>query len=163
MKKSLVLLAICIAGILTAKAQSDYKSAIGGRLGSPLSFSYKTFITKPGAIELNAGFAPLVYGAYFRVGGMYQHHFPIGDIDGFKWYVGGGAFFDIYSYKGGYGGYGNTSFGINAVGGVDYKFKTIPLNLSADWMPSILFGNNLYYSSNFRPGYGAVSVRYVLK
>lgn len=151
--------------VLSVKAQSDYKSAIGGRIGSPISFSYKHFITQPGAIELNAGFAPLVYGAYFRIGAMYQHHFPIAPVEGLKWYVGGGIFFDIYSYKNNYSNknYGSGSLGVNGVGGVDYKFKNIPLNLSADWMPSLLFGKDLYYSSNFRPGYGAISVRYVLK
>ncbi len=153
---------MCFVGIISAKAQSDYKSAIGGRFGSPNAFSYKTFITKPGAIELNVGFAAPIYGTFIRLGGMYQHHFPIGDIDGFKWYVGGGPFFDIYSYKNGYGDYGSTSLGINAVGGVDYKFKTIPLNLSADLMPSIFLGKDLYYNSNFR-GYGGLSVRYVIK
>ena len=167
MKKSSILLAIFLFGILCASAQSDYKSAIGGRLGSPISFSFKQFITKAGAIELNAGFAPVGWGSYFRLGGMYQHHFPIGNVEGLKWYVGGGVFVDFYHYDDIYRGsnyhYSKSSPGINAVGGVDYKFSSIPLNVSADWMPSFFFNGDLYYSSRIRPGYGAVSVRYVLK
>ena len=166
MKKPIIIIeAFFFLGILSVKAQSDYKSAIGARLGVPVSFSYKHFITKAGALELNAGFAHEGYGFnYVRIGGMYQHHFPIGSVEGFKWYIGGGPFVDLYSYDiytSNYG-YSKSAVGINAVGGVDYKFKKIPLNLSADWMPSVFLGGNLYYS-NFRPGYGAVSVRYVLK
>ena len=148
---------VAMASISNVRAQ-DYKTALGIKF-YPGAVSVKHFVNDKGAIEGLGYFWK--YGT--RITGLYEYHMDIKDLDGLKWYVGGGAFFDIYSYKGGYGGYGNTSFGINAVGGVDYKFKTIPLNLSADWMPSILFGNNLYYSSNFRPGYGAVSVRYVLK
>jgi len=171
MKNSVILLVFFLIAIVNAKAQknmakgSDYTSAIGGRLGVPISFSYKHFITKAGALEGNAGFAHESYGFnYFRIGGMYQHHFPIAPVEGLKWYVGGGAFIDFYSYDN-YARnnkYSKTSPGINGVGGIDYKFKTVPLNLSADWTPSIFLGRDLYYSA-FRPGYGAVSVRYVLK
>ncbi|MEO5996713.1 MAG: hypothetical protein ABIN89_08270 [Chitinophagaceae bacterium] len=166
MKKLIILVAIFSGVFIGANAQSDYKSAIGGRLGSPISFSFKQFIIKDaGAIELNAGFAPVGYGAYFRIGGMYQHHFPIKPVEGLKWYVGGGIFADFYHYDNQHDGYGysKSSPGVNAVGGVDYKFKTIPLNLSADWTPSLFFNGDLYYSGRFRPGYGAISVRYVLK
>jgi len=163
MKKSIILTAIFSLVFLVASAQGDYKSAIGGRLGVPLSFSYKHFFTKAGALEGNIGVAHEGYGFnYVRIGGMYQHHFPIGSIEGFKWYVGGGLFIDFYQYDDHISGYANSSFGLNAVGGVDYKFPRIPLNLSADWMPSFFFNGDLYYDS-FRPGYGAFSVRYVLK
>jgi hypothetical protein len=166
MKKLTFLLGIFLTfAALSTQAQSEYKSAIGARLGLPVSFSYKHFITERGALEGNVGFGRSGYlngWNYFRVGGMYQHHFPIGDIEGFKWYVGGGAFVQFNSYPDYFNnfGYSKTSLGINGVGGVDYKFKNIPLNLSADWMPTIFIGD--YYQS-FGGGYGAVSVRYVLR
>jgi hypothetical protein len=166
MKKTVVLLTICILGMTGVKAQSDYKSAIGGRLGTPISVSYKYFFTKPGALEGYAGFSHPDFGFnFFRIGGMYQHHFDIKPVEGLKWYVGGGVLIDFFSYNRYYNNqdFASTAVGINAVGGVDYKFKQIPLNLSADWTPTVLIGDNLYYSSNFRGGYLAVSVRYVLK
>lgn len=122
-------------------------------------------VPEAGALEGNVGFGRSGYlngWNYFRIGGMYQHHFPIGDIEGFKWYVGGGAFLQFNSYPDYFDSfdYSRTGLGINGVGGVDYKFKNIPLNLSADWMPTVYVGN--YYQS-FGGGYGAVSVRYVLR
>jgi len=167
MKKSIILAAFFSLFILGVTAQSDYKSAIGGRLGVPLSFSYKHFITKAGALEGNAGLAHDRFGFnYFRLGGMYQHHFPIGTIPGFKWYVGGGVFLDLYQYDDfvrNNHSYSKTALGLNAVGGVDYKFKTIPLNLSVDWMPVLFLGRGDHPYKTFRASYGAFSVRYVLK
>ena len=165
MKKSPYLLIVVALFIVhTTQAQSEYKSAIGGRIGNPFAFSIKHFITEAGAIEGYAGFSNATYGANFNpvLGGMYQHHFPIGDIDGFKWYVGGGALLQFYSYKdkdnnGYYDGYSKTGFGLNGVGGIDYKFKKIPLNLSADWMPTIFLTD---VPDNFYPGYGSIAARY---
>jgi hypothetical protein len=91
---------------------------------------------------------------------MYQHHFPIGDIEGFKWYVGGGALVQFYSYDN-YDShdYSETGFALNAVGGVDYKFRDIPLNLSADIMPAIFISRT---PDDF-VGYGGISVRYTFR
>ena len=171
MKKSIVLLAVFCVSVLCVNAQkkqmvtgSDYQGAIGLRVGEPVSVSFKYFITKPGAIEAYAGFwhEPAISGFnYFRIGTMYQHHFPIPPVEGLKWYVGGGMFAQFFSYGKGYDDYNSTILGINAVGGIDYKFKNIPLNLSADWMPTIFVGKT-YYSS-FGAGYGGISARYTFK
>lgn len=148
-------------------AQSEYKSAVGGRIGTPIAGSIKHFISDAGALEGYAGFrgAGVSYykGVNFTIGAMYQHHFPIGDIEGFKWYVGGGALVQFYSYEDGFNDkdYSSTGLALNGVGGVDYKFKNIPLNLSADWMPTF-FLNKTYYS-NFGVGYGGIAARYTFR
>jgi hypothetical protein len=145
------------------QAQSDYKTAIGGRAGVPIAGSIKHFISEAGALEGYLGFLSK-YGSNVNVtiGGMYQHHFPIGDIAGFKWYVGGGALVQFYSYDN-YDNnnhdYSETGFALNAVGGVDYKFRDIPLNLSADIMPAIFISN----TPDGVVGYGGISVRYTFK
>jgi len=167
MKKITLLFALAVTMVVSTQAQSSYKSAIGGRFGDPLvSFSYKQFVTKPGAIEVHAGFNH--YGGFadygfnsFTFGAQYQHHFPIGSIEGFKWYIGGGALATTYAYGDYYDNFGYKKIrpGVNAVGGVDYKFKKIPLNLSADVMPTIYFGEGYY--DTFRP-LGGVAVRYTL-
>ena len=92
---------------------------------------------------------------------MYQHHFPIGDIQGFQWYVGGGALVQFFNLDENPNHYSSTGFGLNGVGGVDYKFKGIPLNVSADWMP-VFFLNKTYYP-NFGAGYGGLAVRYTFR
>jgi hypothetical protein len=147
------------------QAQSEYKTAVGGRIGTPIAGSIKHFIFDAGALEGYAGFrgaGDVVYsGINFTLGVMYQHHFPIGDIEGFQWYVGGGAMVQFYRYDVNVNDYSSTGIALNGVGGVDYKFRNIPLNLSADWMPTF-FLNKTYYS-NFGAGYGGIAARYTFR
>jgi hypothetical protein len=160
---------IIIANLLmiqNSQAQSDYKSAIGGRFGIPIAGSIKHFISQAGALEGYAGFRDAgsrheYSGANIVIGGMYQHHFPIGNIEGFKWYIGGGVLVQFFNVENNPDDYSSTGFALNGVGGVDYKIKGIPLNLSADWMPAF-FLNKTYYD-NAQLGYGAIAVRYVFK
>ena len=162
MKKTAYLLIVLILLIATAsKAQSEYKSAIGGRAGIPIAGSIKHFISRAGALEGYAGFISK-YGTNVNitVGGMYQHHFPIADIAGFKWYVGGGGLVQFFSYKNYRSDdYSEAAIGINGVGGVDYKFRGIPLNVSADFMPVFFLGDT---PDDFF-AYGGLAVRYTFR
>jgi hypothetical protein len=164
----LTLIAFVFLTLNQTWAQSDYKTAIGGRLGAPIAGSIKHFITEAGALEGYLGFRDAGSTIYYNginvtIGGMYQHHFPIGDIDGFKWYIGGGALIQFYDLddNNNHEDYSSTGFALNAVGGVDYKFKSIPLNLSVDWMPTV-FLNKTYYD-NPDLGYGGIGVRYTFR
>ncbi len=164
MKKLKLALFACalIASVNVAQGQvQDYKSAIGLRLGYPISLSYKTFITEPGAIEAYVGFRGYSFYRYFNLGAMYQHHFPINasGLEGLAWFVGGGANLLFYSWDSGFANDGNFGVGINAAIGLDYKFKDIPLNLSIDWIPTFYVTG---YLSGFGGGLGALSARYVL-
>jgi hypothetical protein len=155
-----------LAFSLRSVAQSNYESAIGIRAGIPVAASLKHFISGPGAIEVNAGFwhDPVSYGfTYFTIGAMYQYHFPINAVEGLKWYIGGGALAQFYSYNSSWGDNkpSSTAFGINAVGGLDYKFANIPLNLSADWTPTIFIARAYY--NTFQPGYGGICARYTFR
>lgn len=162
MKKVLVLTALVLG--LNTYAQ-DYKNSIGIRLGSGyydlVSASYKTFITKPGALEFNLGFKPSSHYNYdwtsVSVSGAYQHHFPIGNIDGFKWYVGGGlvasnSFSDYDNYSG-------FSLGIFPTGGVDFKLKNAPFAFSVDVRPTVHVVEGFTYYNNFYLN-GGVTARY---
>lgn len=142
----------------------DYKSAIGLRLGYPVSLSYKTFISEPGAIEGVLGFRGYSYYSWLNLSAFYQHHFPITSVDGLKWYVGGGASVYYWNYDNDFypnNDFNSISFGIHGVIGLDYKFANIPLNLSLDWIPTVGFGGE--FLGGFGGSYGALSVRYVLK
>ena len=161
-KQLLLTLTLVLGFFVAAHSQSTYKSAIGLRAGAPPAVTFKHFISDPGAIEAFVGFyAFSSYYSYVTLGATYQHHFPIGDIEGFRWFIGVGAGAQFWSYD--YdAGYGSTSIAILGVGGVDYKFADIPLNLSVDAMPAFFFGSDLYYGSAFR-GFGAVSARYTFR
>jgi hypothetical protein len=159
--KQIRLLTLMVALFCTVQSLSaqDYKSAIGLRLGYPISVSYKTFISEPGAVEIYAGFRGYAFYNYFLVGAMYQHHFPIGSVPGLKWYVGGGLNALFYNYDAGFVGDGGFGLGINGAVGLDYKFENIPLNLSVDWLPTVYISG---YLSGFGGGLGALSARYTL-
>lgn len=159
---------------VSAQNGSSYKSAIGARASGGyydlFAASFKTFVTEPGAIELNLGLRPYTNQFNLSFSAAYQHHFPIGSIEGFKWFVGGGLTAvntsSKYDYDKGF------RLGIFPTGGVDYKFANIPLNVSADIRPTymIIRPNTddypAYYSSpysRFYAGNVGISARYTFR
>ena len=73
-------------------AQDFYQSAVGARLGSPFSASYKTFVSESSAFEVYAGFRSYGFGGWLNISGAYQIHQPLEDvIEGLQWYYGAGA------------------------------------------------------------------------
>ncbi len=130
-----------------ALAQDDYKNAIGGRFAPDsyydfMAFSYKGFVTEAGALEFNAGGGSRGFYSGGRtrrpfamsVSGTYQHHFDI-PLRGLRWFVGGGlTAFNSFHSDGKVRGFG---FGFYPTGGIDWKIPNIPLNLSADYRPTI--------------------------
>ncbi len=160
MRKVILSLALALCFTVAAYSQ-DYNSAIGLRLGAPISLSYKNFISDQGAIEVFAGFRSYAVGySWFNIGGVYQHHWAISGVEGLSWYAGGGVSAFFWNYKDNFpGSDANTSFGILGALGLDYKFESAPVNLSLDWLPTFFVNG---YGSGFGGGYGALSVRYVL-
>lgn len=143
MKK--IFIAISILLISTAAlAQEDYKNAIGGRFAPDsyydfLAFSYKGFVTETGAIELNAGAGSRRFRSghpfVMSVSGTYQHHFEI-PLRGLRWFVGGGlTAYNSFHSDPKVKGFG---FGFYPTAGIDWKIPNIPLNLSADYRPTIM-------------------------
>lgn len=165
MKKILFTITALATLALSANAQSSYNRAIGLRFGNSyfdgVQASYKQFISNAGALEFNAGIAPNPNWLGLSVAGAYQHHFPIGNIPGFNWYIGGGLGISHIIADGYYTTYSGTMVGIFATGGVDYKFKNIPLNLSADYRPTIniIRPKDSYWGSGSYNNFN-ISVRY---
>lgn len=157
--------AVCVFTTVFAQEGGDYKRGIGIRAGAGyydiVAASFKAFITTPGAIELNLGFRPSysVYGqSHLSFSASYLHHFPIGSIEGFKWFVGGGAI--VYNTFSKYDNYKGLGIGLYPTGGVDYKFGNIPLNVSADIRPTIGIVRPSSYYNRFYAGNVGVSARY---
>lgn len=167
MKKILLLASLLLASGAFAQ---DYKNSIGVRLGSGVydvvGVSYKTFITQPGALEFNLGIRPYSHSAgnwkhkwtNVSLSGAYQHHFPIGDIDGFKWYVGGGLVIANSFSNNDY--YTGLSVGLFPTGGVDYKLKNAPFAFSVDLRPTVHVVEAYDYYKGFYFN-GGVTARYV--
>lgn len=171
MKKLVCVICMLICLAIASQAQDgSYKNAIGGRLSTgywdAIAASYKTFLSDQGAIELNLGFRPYSGSRDWvnvSFSAAYQHHFPIGKIEGFRWFIGGGiSAFNSFSSNSDYAGFG---LGIFPTGGVDYKFPGIPLNVTADIRPTILLVDPLDgiykdYYQQFYAGNLGVAVRY---
>lgn len=155
-----MLLLISLVSKLSAQ-ESSYKTAVGLRLGYPLSVSLKHFLGEKNAIEGFVGMRGYSSYRWITVGGLYQLHTPISGVNGLNWYWGGGAAAYFWSFKSSFlSDASSVSLGILGCVGLDYKVSTIPLSLSIDWVPSYSING---YGSGFGGGYGAISVRYTLK
>lgn len=155
-----VLFSVCLFFCATTLQGQVYQSAIGARLGYPLSVSYKTFITPESALEGYVGFRNWVNYRWVSINGAYQQHFPIEGVDNLQWYLGagGGIYFwnyDVLKNE------RNSQIGLGLQGylGLDYTFDEVPLNLTIDWVPTIFLTG---YRTGFGVSYGNVGVRYVL-
>ena len=171
----LLLLCACLTGLRTSHAQQPtqqpYKLSAGLRLGSPLAISLKYFPTAKGAVEGfigNRSYNDTWYGYSYSstiIGATYSLYtpIPIKDVKGLQWFIGGGGALYLWSWGNNIylaDRYSTVSAGIVLHGGLDYKIENMPLNVSLDWMPIYSLSD---YNTGFYAGYGAVSVRYVLK
>src|SRR5262245_43714656 len=130
MKKLIFTLTLVFVCFFAAYSQ-NYKSAIGLRLGVPVSASFKTFINEKGAFEVYVGDRSWSYWGWVNVGGLDEHHLPISSVEGLQWYFGGGVGAFFWNYDKAYtfaDDYSSTSFGIMGALGLDYKFQNAPVN-----------------------------------
>ncbi|MCQ2270047.1 MAG: hypothetical protein MJZ52_02310 [Bacteroidales bacterium] len=165
MKKiSIILLTLVMGFSVAVNAQAPYKHSVGGTLGTMEAFSYKTFFTNHLTLDLNAGYKFTVGPAAYCINGIKGSYnttiFPstievnpnleyesTTGKSGLLWFIGGGlslgycpnvAIVDKSLNRG--WGFARTNwgkFGVNAIGGIEYKFN-FPMTLQVD----------------FRPGYG---------
>ncbi|MFT4663898.1 MAG: hypothetical protein ACI8YQ_001619 [Polaribacter sp.] len=165
MKNSLLLFFFLTGSLFldSVVAQDGYKTAIGARLGSPLSASAKYFISEKGAIEAYVG-TTWWYSGYnsISVNAAYQIHEPleIEDFEGLRYYYGFGAGAQFWRYNSDFIDPGSDiSLSLSGYIGLDYYFDDMPLNVSIDWRPTLFLGSIL---SPFGARYGSISVRYIL-
>ncbi len=156
--KRLILATIVLFSFAKAHSQantgSDYKTAIGVKV-YPGAVSVKHFLNNNAAVE-GLGY---VTTDGFRLTGLYELHYDLGNVEGLKWYVGGGGHLGIWSdaWKNKYPTRpGGLSIGVDGILGLDYKIKGAPLNLSFDWQPSF----NIIGYNYFEGGWGGLGVRY---
>ena len=169
------LLAACLMVGLTgavATAQQEVRSAIGVRLGSPYSLSYKQAISDEGMVELLLGARPY-FGfrySYFSVGGAYLHHLPLeveladGPVNA---YFGAGATAQFWRYRDGFFGperlrsdFGDLGIRVGPYVGAQWTPGGSDVEITLDWAPSLLVGR--LPVSSLRWGYYTLGVRYVL-
>jgi hypothetical protein len=157
MKKILLAITVLFT-VVTIQAQqmntgSDYKTALGVKV-YPGAISVKHFLNANAVEALG-----YVTSDGFRLTGLYEIHNPLGNVEGLKWYVGGGAHIGVWSdsWKTRYPTRPDgLSLGVDGVIGLDYKITGAPLNLSFDWQPSF----NIIGYNYFEGGWGGLGIRY---
>lgn len=124
----------------------NYGTALGIRLNPwVVGFTIKHFIKGPHAVE---GLVTTNHSHDNNVTftGLYEYHWNITGRKEWNMYAGGGVHLGIYDRhdydwdrwnRKGNGTY--ASFGLDGIVGVEYTFKKIPLNLSADLKPFVNF------------------------
>lgn len=120
---------------------NDYKTAIGVKF-YPAAVSLKTFVKRNIAFEAIGYF----WDKGTRITGLYEYHHNLTADGGLKWYIGPGAHVGFYNQEFFNGG---TTFGLDGVLGLDYKFPGIPVNVSVDWQPSFEFGDYAGFNGNW--------------
>ena len=146
-----------------ANSQVYYQKAVGVRLAWGLGLSGKYFLNDKAAIEANFRYRSFGSGPYswnwVTIQALYEIHNGLESVtDGLQWYYGGGAYLGFYGGDFDYPGsdFNGTFIGISGVLGLDYKFADLPINISADWMPSF----EITSGGGFTGENGGLAVRY---
>lgn len=168
MKKIIVSVALTFIALLAfqqkAVAQKNYNTGLGLRLGYTYGISVKHFLSE--SVSLEGILSSRYYGrgrawghrnnrgyAGFNITVLFQKHWQIADINGFNWFVGGGA------HIGG-NGYDDTPYlnlGIDGNIGIEYTIPDVPVTFQLDYKPSI----DLFRYYGFGYDEIALSIRYV--
>jgi hypothetical protein len=160
MKKSILTVLISLLTVV-ATAQ-NYNKAIGVRGGYFNGLTYKQFFNEKFALE--GLFTFRYYGMHLT--GLLEFHNDISEVEGLRWYLGGGAHVGTYRYfyydKHNVYGYRSALYtGFDGILGIEYTFDFIPINLSLDWKPTFNF--SAYDYAFFGYDSGAFSIRYTFE
>ena len=165
-KKILTITLLILFGISENMDAQQYDSAVGARLGFPLSISYKKYISETGALEFYGGTRG-VNGAFntgyrwWSINGAYQVHKPLnlGELEGLDYYFGGGASIFFWTFDEGFGDdFSTVNVVVQGYLGLSYTFEDTPINITLDWVPTYFVGGFL---SGVGAGFGGVGIRYV--
>ena len=154
MVKGIVFIAVFLTGIFCSSvtkaqnASSLRHHQLGIRISSQdaavnQSISYKYFFNPSLAFE-----GLFSFGDPVAIGALLEKHTPFGSSPGLTYYYGGAAYVAFGGLR---------TFGLQAVGGLDYTFSSVPVNLSVDWKPEI----NITKEFDFEPAAVGLSVRFV--
>ncbi|SOD14245.1 hypothetical protein [Pedobacter xixiisoli] len=135
---------------------ASYKAALGLKFIYGVSATGKVFLKDKHALEgivRYNGAGGL--GSNIAFTALYQYHNNIKDVDGLRWYIGGGGYVNHFSWKDNDIA-GVTTFGASGVIGLEYKIKSLPLAISADWVPGYVISKNIGFSAEN----GGIGIKY---
>ena len=139
-----------------ASGISSYKAALGLKFIYGVAATGKVFLAHKHALEgiiRYNGAGGL--GSNIAFTALYEYHNNINGVEGLRWYIGGGGHVNHFSWKDNNVD-GVTSFGVSGVVGLEYKIKTLPLAISADWVPGYMISPG----SGFSAENGGIGIKY---
>ena len=152
-----LLAAVAFVGVSTqeANAQTPFKSALGlvfdGGDGSNVGIQYKTALSGPQALQLQASFR----SHWVNVGADWQYEKAISGAEGLAWYAGVGAQVGFWSANSN----SETYLGLRPQVGLEYKIPTIPIAMHLDYKPYL----GLNHDTGFNGNQFSFGVKFVLK
>ena len=146
MRKLFLVLFVVASSFFAANAQ-DYKVGVGVRLSTASPTLSNAITVKYNMTQQHSLEGILSFGSRFGIGGLYEVN-KVTTVSGLNWFFGGGAYVGFED--------GNTYLGPTGIIGLDYKFPSIPLNISLDWKPELDF----IPAINFVPDAFAFSARF---
>jgi hypothetical protein len=160
MKKcSLLILVIgCSILSLTNSLAQNYKTAVGARIGYPLTLSGKYFINESIALEGNLGLRSFSGYRWVSLSAAGLKHKPLDVLDGLNWYYGAGLSVYFWRFET-VSTFSSSSLGLQGYVGLDYTFKKTPINITLDWTPTFFING---YTSGLGTRFGGLGIRYTL-
>lgn len=169
---TILMLTLSVSFAQTRQDAAPYNNGVGATVGFINGFTFKTFPTNNFGIQLDLGyrfmwdymhnFVPTILT--FNPNFMYEGSAK----NGFYWFIGGGlniggAFPKYYYYSETHNRYmghcANFVFGVNVIGGAEYKFAKIPLALQVDARPGFfLFVNNRHHDPYILFDYNFINI-----
>lgn len=145
-RNSILMILMLLSGTMMTRAQG-YQTAVGIRFSSNAaavsnSITFKHFFNAGTAFE-----GLFSFGDHLAVGALLEKHRPLQNTTGLQWLYGAGAYVGFS---------GTRNVGAQGILGLDYKFPTLPINLTLDWKPELNFVEEL----SFEPAAVGLSARF---
>jgi hypothetical protein len=162
MKKIYLLLTALVLSFTFNTASAQGNIGLGLRFTPDgAGFSGKFFMDRNWAFEaqLNAGGIFGLEGESFNAVGLFEYHIMLPDPN-WRIFLGAGFHFGAWDHR----WYNENKrlwrdsepiFGIDGVGGVEYKFSNMPLALSLDFKPAVNFVSDVAFFPHNIIGFGA--------
>jgi len=143
---------------LSNSLAQNYKTAVGARIGYPLTLSGKYFINESIAVEGNLGLRAFSGYSWVALSAAGLKHKPLDVLDGLNWYYGAGL--SVYFWRfDQINTLSSSSLGLQGYVGLDYTFKKSPINVTIDWTPTFFING---YTSGLGTRFGGLGIRYTL-
>lgn len=156
-KKMLIGVAFVLLMATSLNAQ-NYKTGLGGRLGFFNGFTVKHFMKNDKALD---GLLSFRWNG-FVITGLYEHQRPLKGVENLDWFIGIGGhvgFWDRGDYYWHHYDDNHTIIGLDLIGGLEYTFDEVPINIGLDWKPAFNFvGDDHVWFDGL-----ALSIRYAIK